>query len=290
MESQKNSYNQGFVTILTGLYAYQDCVHFLASVRKFHDEPILILIDRVPWYLKRILKQFRRVYIQSAPRCQNPVLASRLAKVSLYNRSPFDKTIYLDCDTCLLANISEVFKLLDWVDLALTLDIRAKIKDAINLLRVEQTVDNSCDVVHTLNSMGMAVSATTPQYNGGFLGFRKNEPTKQFFLKFSSFLNVVIENQDICFLRDQGALAAAIEAVNPRVKVLPYQYNFLSKWKNQYPQSTDPVKILHCTYPMRPQYAKNVTRSLSTRIFDKAAQFWLPNQTQNPWRAYKAHH
>ena len=53
-----NNEKQGFITILTGLYSFQDCIHFLASVRKFHQEPIVILIDQVPKYLQFLLLAF----------------------------------------------------------------------------------------------------------------------------------------------------------------------------------------------------------------------------------------
>ena len=107
---------KGFITILTGLYSFQDCVHFLASVRKFHREPIVVLIDRVPRILYPLLLAFGNVKLQPAPPDENPVLASRQAKVALYEGSPFEKTIYMDCDICLLSTIDEVFDYLDEVD------------------------------------------------------------------------------------------------------------------------------------------------------------------------------
>ncbi|MGA9379691.1 MAG: hypothetical protein WBV73_13080, partial [Phormidium sp.] len=82
---------------------------------------------------------------------------------------------------------------------------------------------------------------------------------------------------------DQGAFAAAIETVQPQMKILPPIYNYLDKWKKNY-NINEPIKVLHCTYPYRPQYAKEITRSLYTRIFDRLAKVFLPNQTKNPWR------
>ena len=69
-------------------------------------------------------------------------------------------------------------------------------------------------------------------------------------------------------LKDQGAFAAAMMTAQPSVKVLPPTYNYLSKWKDNY-DLDEPIKVLHCTYPYRPQYAKNITRSWYTRIFDR---------------------
>ncbi|PSN19199.1 hypothetical protein C7271_08575 [filamentous cyanobacterium CCP5] len=279
--------NQGFITILTGLYSYQDCVHFLASVRKFHSEPIVIVIDRVPWYLTWILKRFADVHFVPAPRCDNPVLASRFAKVSLYQLSPFEKTLYLDCDTCLLDSVGEIFEDLDQWDLLVTPDVRPKLADAINLLRVKQDLE-AYDVLSILSQIGLVCSPATVQYNGGLIAFRRTRANQTLFEKFTQNLNLVLAHQDVLFLKDQGAFAAAIEFAQPRIKTLPPTYNFMSKWKEVYGDIAEPIKILHCTYPIRPQFAKNVTRSWFTRGFDRLARYLLPNQVNNPWRRVKA--
>jgi len=274
---------QGFITILTGLYSLQDCVHFLASVRKFHDEPIVILVDRVPWLLYPLLWAFRRVKIQAAPSHPNPVLASRQAKLALYQASPFEKTIYLDSDICLMANINEVFDDLDQVDFLITEDVQPCIANASNLIR------NKKSILHTLQAAGLPLNEASVQYNGGFMAFKKAPSIQQFFNEFHQYFERIVEHQDSLRLRDQGALAAAIASVNPPMKVLPPTYNFLTKWKNHYQLNLDePIKVLHATYPYRPQYAKDITRSVYTRIFDKIASFLLPNQVKNPWRSSKA--
>jgi len=269
---------QGFITILTGLYSFQDCIHFLASVRKFYpEEPIVILIDRVPLVLYPLFKVFGNVILKPAPSNVNTVLASRQAKLSLYRESPFEKTIYLDCDICLLSKIDEVFEYLNEVDLLVTEDVQPSITKASNLLRVKQ------DILSTLQSVGLPLNENSIQYNGGFLGFRKSPKNEEVFNKWKTYFDIVVNNQDVLLLKDQGAFAAAIETVRPNLKILPPTYNYLDKWKNNY-NINEPIKVLHCTYPYRPQYAKNVTRSLYTRIFDRLAKVFLPNQTKNPWR------
>ncbi|MEG5054139.1 hypothetical protein QUB35_26840, partial [Microcoleus sp. B13-B6] len=131
------------------MYSFQDCIHFLASVRKFHREPIIILIDRSPRFLYPLLLVFGNVRLHAAPSHKNPVLASRQAKLALYQQSPFEKTIYLDCDICLLSPIYEVFDYLDEVDLLITEDVQPAIAKAANLLRVKQ------DILSTLQSVGL---------------------------------------------------------------------------------------------------------------------------------------
>ncbi|BAZ53821.1 hypothetical protein NIES4103_65050 [Nostoc sp. NIES-4103] len=273
---------RGFITILTGLYSFQDCIHFLAAIRKFHQEPIIILIDRVPKIFYPFLKVFKNVILKPAPADQNTVLASRKAKLALYEASEFDKTIYLDSDICLLSDINDVFEYLDEYDFLLTEDVQPSITKATNLLRGKQQ-DMLPNVLPILQSVGLPLREDSVQYNGGFMAFRKTETTKVFFDDFKRYFEIVKNNQDKLLLKDQGAFASAIATVKPKMKILPPTYNYLSKWKDTY-NITGEIKVLHCTYPYRPQYAKNITRSLYTRIFDKFAQIFLPNQVTNPWR------
>ncbi len=273
---------QGFITILTGLYSFQDCVHFLASVRRFHQEPIIVLVDQVPEVFHPFLKVFGNITLRRAPSNINPVLASRKAKVSLYQFSPFEKTIYLDSDICLLTNVQDIFDALNATDLLVTQDVQPSISDATNLIRGNQ------DVLSTLQSAGLHVNATTVHYNSGLIAFNKVESIESLFQEFQRCFQLVLEHQNDLRLRDQGAFAAAIATVMPNMKVLPPTYNFLDKWKTSYRLNPDEsIKILHATYPYRPQYAKDVTRSLYTRIFDRLATFMLPNQVENPWRSSK---
>ncbi|MEH1941671.1 MAG: hypothetical protein V7L01_15830 [Nostoc sp.] len=273
---------RGFITILTGLYPFQDCIHFLAAIRKFHQEPIIILIDQVPTVLYPFLKAFKNVILKQAPANKNTVLASRQAKLALYAASEFDKTIYLDSDICLLSDLNDVFEYLDEYDLLLTEDVQPSIVKATNLLRGKQE-DLLPNVLPILQSIGFPLQADSVQYNSGLIAFKKAEVNKVFFDEFQRYFEIVKNNQDKLLLKDQGAFASAIASVRPHMKILPPTYNYLSKWQDAY-NIQDQIKVLHCTYPYRPQYAKNISRSLYTRIFDRFAKVFLPNQVTNPWR------
>ncbi|WP_293258879.1 MULTISPECIES: hypothetical protein [unclassified Microcoleus] len=215
--------------------------------------------------------------MKRAPSHENPVLASRQAKLALYGESLFDKTIYMDCDICLLSPIDEVFDYLDGVDLLVTEDVQPAIAKAGNLLRVKQ------DILSTLQSVGLPLNENSIQYNGGFIAFTKSSKNQQLFAEFKKNFEMVVAHQNVLLLKDQGAFAAAIESVKPKMTTLSPVYNYLDKWKDVY-AIDKPIKVMHCTYPYRPQYAKNVTRSLFTRIVDRTAKIFLPNQINNPWR------
>ncbi|MEA5553162.1 hypothetical protein VB713_19660 [Anabaena cylindrica UHCC 0172] len=276
------SATQGFITILTGLYPFQDCVHFLASVRKFHQEPIIILIDQVPKIFYPLLTRFNNIILKPAPANKNPVLASREAKLALYAASEFDKTIYLDSDTCLLTDLNDVFNYLDEYDLLLTEDVQPSIAKATNLLRGNQQ-ELLPHVLTILQSLDLPLQDDSIQYNSGLIAFTKSEKNQIFFNEFKQYFEIIKNNQDKLLLKDQGAFSSAIASTKPKIKILPPTYNYMSKWQDAY-QIDTPIKVLHCTYPYRPQYAKNITRSLYTRVFDKLAQVFLPNQVTNPWR------
>lgn len=238
----------------------------------------MILIDGVSPLLYPLLKAFGNVILQPVPANPNPVLASRQAKLALHELSPFEKSLYLDCDICLLDNISELFDRLDHVDLLMTEDIQPDISQASNLLRVQ------LPIVPTLQAAGLPLEADSIQYNSGLMAFRRCEANAALFDSFRQFFEQVMQHQDSLLLRDQGAVAAGIATLQPNMQILPPTYNYLSKWKADYGELSDPIKVLHCTYPYRPQFAKNVSRSLLTRIFDRIAHLLLPNQINNPWR------
>ncbi|WP_016953448.1 glycosyltransferase [Anabaena sp. PCC 7108] len=273
---------RGFITILTGLYSFQDCIHFLASVRKFHQEPIIILIDRVPIILYPLLTAFKNVILKPAPAHENTVLSSRHAKIALYEASEFEQTIYLDSDICLLSDINDVFDSLQEYDFLITEDVQPDITKATNLLRGNQQ-ELLPHVLSILQSIGLPLQPESIQYNSGIIAFRKTEKIKLFFDEFKQYFEIIKNNQDKLLLKDQGAFASAIASTKPKIKTLPPTYNYMSKWQGSYQIDTQ-IKVLHCTYPYRPQYAKNITRSLYTRLFDRLAQVFLPNQVTNPWR------
>ena len=282
---------RGFITILTGMYAFQDCIHFLAAIRKLYCDPIVVLIDQVPIVFQPLLKAFGKVHLLPAPADPNPVLASRWAKVSLYDLSPFDQTIYLDSDICLLERIDELFDQLDEYDLMMAKDVQSSIAEARNLVR------KGYDILPTLQALGFPVDETTVQYNSGVLAFRRNDQVSQFFHDYRQYFEIVVQHPDELKLKDQGAFAAAIAthsppstALTPSLKthILPPTYNFMDKWKRSYGlEDGTPIKVLHATYPYRPQYAKDHTRTVYTRLFDRLARLFIPTQKDNPWRQRK---
>ena len=85
-----------------------------------------------------------------------------------------------------------------------------------------------------MQSVGLPFGENTIQYNSGFIAFKKSSKNQEFFQNFKKYLEIVITNQNLLMLRDQGAFAAGIEAVKPKMKTLSPVYNYLDKWKATY--------------------------------------------------------
>jgi alpha-N-acetylglucosamine transferase len=151
---------------------------------------------------------FGNVILKPAPSHENPVLASRLAKLALYRESLLDKTIYMDCDICLLSPIDEVFDFLDGVDLLVTEDVQPAIPKAANLLRVKQ------DILSTLQSVGLPLNENSIQYNSGFIAFTKSRKTQELFTNFKKYFEMVVAHQNVLLLKNQGAFVAGVESVS----------------------------------------------------------------------------
>jgi len=90
-----------------------------------------------------------------------------LAKLEALLQSPFEHTLFLDCDTCVLAPIAELFRLLERFDLALSPG------------PVIQSPKNAEDVI------GL-VPAAFPELNTGVMLYRKNERMIRFLNKWKT--------------------------------------------------------------------------------------------------------
>jgi hypothetical protein len=179
----------------------------------------------------------------------------------------------------LLTNVGELFDLIGDSDLVLTEDPQRSLGSATHLVR------QPVGVVKALNSTGLAVTEHTVQYNGGLVGFGRSDGTERFFCEYKRCFQRVLRNQHLLNMRDQGALAAAIEKARPSIRVVPPNYNYLHEWAHRYSTPiAGPIKIMHCRYPRRPADARAVTRSAYSMAFNAVARVLLPSALDNEWR------
>lgn len=123
------------------------------------------------------------------------------SKIDAIKASRFDRTLYLDSDLIVLADISDVFTVLDRFDIALTHD----------------PVRNTHFGVYWKTPLPNSF----PTMNGGVIAIRKSDATKEFLDDWKQAV------QDFGTGRDQPTLRELLWAGDLRIATLPEEYNML---------------------------------------------------------------
>jgi hypothetical protein len=173
----------------------------IASLRVFNPAtPVCVVTNvskgppRLPWI--NTAQDLKWINVDEV------TLRNRFVKLDMYGYSPFRKTLYLDCDTLVLSDISKMAFFLDYFDLALTPVDHGPEIDAKRML-FDGTVRLG-DISH---------------FNGGVIGFKKNQRVEQFFdywrTRYSS----------LRFKRDQPSLLEAFYQSDVRLLPLAQRWN-----------------------------------------------------------------
>lgn len=149
---------------------------------------------------------------------ENPHIRS---KVDYISKSPFDFSLYLDADTAINADISDLFRVLERFDVALAHAMHRNSKVGLIPWRIE-------------------IPQAFPQFNGGVILFRKSTEVKAFFLEWSRCY------KDYNQTRDQFTLRELLWLSDLRIATLPPEYNvrFL-KYHLLWSKSEAESKIFH---------------------------------------------
>lgn len=145
----------------------------------------------------------------------------RRSKVDMLSKTPFERTIYLDTDVRVVADLSGVIQLLDRFDIALTHAHNRNKQTTTEIWRVD-------------------LPDAFPQCNGGVFAFRTTPQTLKFFDDWSdSFASAG-------FKKDQVTLRELLWLSDLRIYILPPEFNvrhtrYLSFWKSYEAEA----RILH---------------------------------------------
>jgi len=124
----------------------------------------------------------------------------RRSKVDYMSCTPFDRTLYLDTDTTLNADIREMFSLLDRFDIALNHAHQRYDRFRTDIWRID-------------------LPKAFPQYNGGVILYRKNPKVILFLEEWRSFFKAA------GFPQDQITLRELLWLSDLRIATLPPEYN-----------------------------------------------------------------
>lgn len=151
--------------------------------------------------------------------------------------SPFDKTLYLDSDTYVCADVSELFELLDQYDLAVA------------------RVPNQPQVAGLPEPWHL--------YNCGVIAYRDTKPTRELLSDWQTRYRSQLENQDRPV--DQPAFAQALYHSDLRWFALPREYNVRVPRRGTL---ANDVKIIHGRHPAGlAKIADELGHSQNLRVF-----------------------
>jgi hypothetical protein len=145
----------------------------------------------------------------------------RRSKIDYLSRTPFDRTLYLDTDTALNADIRELFQLLDRFDVALGHAHRRNSAARTKSWRLE-------------------LPQAYPQFNSGVLVYKKTPQVLQ-----------LLQDWAICFKeagfpQDQVTLRELLWLSDLRIATLPPEYNVrFMKYHYLWSKSEAVTKIFH---------------------------------------------
>lgn len=200
---------KGFLYIATGEDYIKEAIISAKNTKRHSNLPIALVSHRpVDSELFDEVIIDENPHYSFADKCRN------------LNKTPFDKTIFLDTDVYLLESISELFEILEEIDIATTIDPNewgGRIHRDAHFDEVPEAV---------------------PIFQTGVILYSNNERVMDFI---STWTKIHIENMDN-MLTDQSSFRIAIYKSNINHLALSNLYNCLVKWPMQV---TGEVKVIH---------------------------------------------
>ncbi len=235
--NQENNAMEGFLFIATGKKYIQEAVTSAKRIRQIGCKtPITLVCDSKP-NDEGIFDDIRvePVNINEAGFMYK---ARQLASIM-----PYDRTFFLDSDTYMIEDCSELFQLLDFFDVCMT--------------------HCPVDMYKVYDSGGQIVKGCYP-YNSGVMVYKRNEKTQQLF---NRLLQVFTEHNHL-YWNDQIALMEAILYTDVRIYVLQSIYNFRTPYVQSFPGLK--VKIIHGRVKNFEKTAKAINK------FEDKNRVWIP--------------
>jgi hypothetical protein len=183
----------GIVYIATGEKYVRATLNSAESVKKH--------CNNLKVHLFTDLRDFSHENIDGVSMIENP---HRRSKIDYLFKTPFERTLYLDSDTRIIDNITDVFSLLDKFDIAL-----AHAHSRNHPATTEQWKNN--------------IPYSFPQLNGGVILFKMNARVESFLKQWCEAYHTA------GFKKDQVTLRELIWNSDLRLTILPPEYNIRYK-------------------------------------------------------------
>jgi hypothetical protein len=181
----------GVIYIAFGQRYVDEAIYSAESLKQHSDLPVTLFTDL----------DVSSPFIDSVVKI-NP--QHKRAKVDFIAESPYERTLYLDSDTKIVRDISDLFDLLDKFDVAASHDHSRK------TYRWSKV------------SAYASIPYPFPEYNGGVLLFRRNDAVEAFLALWRERFH---ENKHLTNGQDQATLRISLWESDVRLHTLPPEFN-----------------------------------------------------------------
>jgi hypothetical protein len=250
--------NCGFVYVATGEGYLKEALLSASSLRAVMPNASICLITDVTSPMPSGL--FDTVRLETEV-CRNPI--DKLRSIDC----PYERVIFLDTDTYVCGDLSELFDLLDRFDLALL-------------------QENHRGWDYTL----AGVPSSFPEYNTGVIVFRRSAAVRSLFETWRKNYDELRQSQEL--RNDQPAFRQALYFSELRVATLPSEFHFLGNVPNY---AMWEIRLVHGRGNL-PKIAQLANESLGARAYVPAVgvmrsflgrKIWLTSMVRFGWRALK---
>jgi hypothetical protein len=210
-------------------------INSLLSVRTTNpDVPICVVTNVVPdapakaWWKPHMGDQWIFLPLDTN---QN-----RQVKTRIYELSPFDRTLYLDCDTMVLGDLSGIQWPLDYFDVLICAGDNPEIKERRILGGRQPYSENG-------------------HFNGGVLCFKEADVVEEFFTRWQASFSA------LAYPQDQPSLMEAICLSRARIFPLSTQWNSGDRWL-QTAAGRNRVVVWHYKMRLEPLVERTMSRAV----------------------------
>ena len=190
--------DNGIMYIAFGNSYTKEALMSIESLKRYNNEPLALFTDCAD-IIKTDLPDFTYQIEPTHTR----------SKIDYIQKSPFAKTLYLDSDTIINRNISDVFEVLTKYNVAVTIDTGRK------RLYIADLIPEYKDIPYAFSEI-----------NGGVLGFKSSDNTKRFLELWKMyFYKYYVKTNGW----DQPSLRIALWESGIEMLCLPTEYNVRPK-------------------------------------------------------------
>jgi len=237
--------DRGFLYIAFGSAFTKEALMSIRSLKRFNSEPVALFTDQEQ---DDSFEGLVDIYANITPQHIR-------AKVDFIDKTPFVNTIYLDSDTLVVRNISDMFDILNRFDVALTNDYARK------RTKYSKIVPEYAEIPYSFSEV-----------NGGIMAYNSSLATQSFLSLWKEYFYKYFKQTNGW---DQVSLRISLWRSNVRIHHFPFEYNIRShanrekqdRFKHEFGEQHMAPRIYHMHYS--PEVHQDIFKMDDLEEFEK---------------------